>query len=59
MLSNRLVDNLNIYGELNIEGFCEDCIFGKYTAYPFNNTRQLEAYILKHIYLNIWEPVPV
>jgi len=28
-------------------------------AHQFNNTRQLEAYIFEHVYLDIWRPVPV
>ena len=38
---------------------CKDCIFSKYIAHPFNDTRQLEVYIFEHVYLNIWGPVPV
>jgi len=56
MLSNELVDGLNIYGEQNIEGLCRNYIFSKYMAYPFNNTRQPEAYILEHTYIDIWGP---
>ena len=59
MLSNKLVDSLNIYRELNIGGLCKDYIFSKHMAYLFNNTRQIEAYILKHIYIDIWGPAPV
>ena len=54
-MSNKLIDSLNIYRELNIEDLCKDCIFGKYTAHPFNNIKQLEAYILECTYINIWK----
>ena len=50
ILLNKLVDSLNIYRELNIESLYENYIFGKYTAYPFNDTRQQKTYILEHIY---------
>ena len=50
MLSNKLVDSLNIYRELNIESLYEDYIFGKHIAYPFNDIRQPKTYILEHIY---------
>ena len=53
ILSNKLIDGLNIYRKLNIEGLCEDCIFSKNTAHLFNDTRQPEVYILECIYIDI------
>jgi len=53
MLSNRLVDSLNIHRELNIRDLYENYIFSKHIAHPFNDTKQLEAYILEHIYIEI------
>jgi len=56
---NKLVDRLNIHGDLNIEDLCKNYIFGKYTTYLFNNTKLLELGILNWIYIDIWGPTLV
>jgi len=56
MITEDLVDGLNIYGELSIGGLCEDCIYGKYTAHPYNNSKSREKEIFEHVYIDIWGP---
>jgi len=59
MLFNKLVDRLNIHGDLNIEDLCKDYIFGKHTTYLFNNTKLLELDIFNWIYIDICKPTLV
>ena len=56
MFSKGLIDRLNIQGNLEISGLYEDCIFGKYTAYPYNNNSVRERDLLKKIHIDIWGP---
>jgi len=54
MISGKLVDGLITKGELSMNGLCENCIFGKYATYLFNETRSQETELLKRIYIDIW-----
>jgi len=51
IMAENLVDRLNICSELLIGGLCEDCVYSKYTAYPYNKSREKE--ILECIYIDI------
>jgi len=59
MFSKGLVDGLNIQGNLEIGGLCEDCIFGKHTAHPYNDNGIRERDLLERIHIDIWGPAPV
>jgi len=54
MISRKLVDGLTTKGELSMNGLCEDCIFGKHTTHPFNETGSRETELLKRIHIDIW-----
>ena len=56
MISQDLVDGLNVQGELNMSRQCEDCIFGKHTTHPFNGKGDREKELLERIHLDIWGP---
>jgi len=53
MISKKLVDGLMIKGELSMNGLCKNCIFGKHTTQPFNETRSQETEFLERIHINI------
>jgi hypothetical protein len=38
MVKGDLIDGLNAEGEAKLRALCEDCLFGKQTTHPFNNT---------------------
>jgi len=59
MFLKGLVNGLNIQGNLEIGSLYENCIFGKHTAYPYNNNSVRERDLLKRIHINIWGPAPV
>ncbi|KAF7768676.1 hypothetical protein Agabi119p4_7919 [Agaricus bisporus var. burnettii] len=42
MLRENLVDGLSVTGPMELEGLCEDCIFGKHTSHPYNNPTSQE-----------------
>ena len=44
---------------LSIGGLCENCIYGKHTAHPYNNSRPREKEVLECIYIDIWGPSQV
>jgi len=56
MATKTIVDGLNVTGELTMGGRCEDCIFGKHLAHPFNDNGYWETETLKRIHVNIWGP---
>ena len=39
-------------------GKCEDCIFGKHSAHPFNDNGYRETETLERIHVDIWGPSP-
>ena len=59
MMTENLVDGLNICGELSIGGLCEDCIYSKHTAHPYSDNKPREKDILKYIHIDIWGPSQV
>lgn len=54
MITENLVDELNIYRELSIGRLCKNCIYGKYAAYPYSDSKSREKDILEHVYIDIW-----
>jgi hypothetical protein len=59
MEKGDLVDGLNASGEARLKALCEDCLFGKQTAHPFNNTITRETSVLECVYVDIWGPANV
>jgi len=59
MMTENLVDGLDISGELSISGLCKDCIYGKHTAHPYNNSKSREKEVLEWVYVDIWGPSQV
>jgi len=59
MFSKRLVDGLNIQRNLEIDGLCKDCIFGKHIAHSYNDNGVRERDLLKRIHIDIWGPALV
>jgi hypothetical protein len=56
MFHDELVDGLKTTGEAKLRAICEDCLYGKHTTHPFNNTVQRETDPLECIYVDIWGP---
>jgi len=54
IMTENLVNGLNIYGELSIGGLCEDCIYGKHAAHPYSDNKPREKNVLEHIHIDIW-----
>ena len=54
MMTENLVNGLNIYGKSLIEGLCKNCIYGKHTAHLYNDSKSREKKILECIYVDIW-----
>ena len=42
IMTENLVDRLNICGELSIGELCEDCIYGKHAAHPYSDNKPRE-----------------
>jgi hypothetical protein len=59
MEKGDLVDGLNASGEARLKALCEDCLFGKQTTHPFNNTVTRETSVLECVYVDIWGPANV
>jgi len=59
MMTENLVDRLNVCRESSISKLCENCIYSKHTAYPYNDNKSREKEILECIYIDIWGPCQV
>jgi len=59
MITENLVDELNIYGKSSMGGLCKDCIYGKHVVYPYNDNKSREKEILECIYIDIWGPYQI
>jgi len=59
MIQSNAVDGLNTYGDLKLEGLCEDCVFGKHTTRPFYTNTARETEVLECIHIDIWGPAQV
>jgi hypothetical protein len=47
MAKKGLVDGLDIVGNVKLEGKCEDCIYGKQTARPYDEVIEPEMEVLE------------
>ena len=59
MAKQGLVDGLNIVGDTELDGKCEDCIYGKQTAQPYDEVIEPEREVLEHVYGDLWGPAHV
>lgn len=59
MISQNRVDGLNVKGALEIGGLCEDCIYGKHAAQPYNDATPCKGEPLDRIHIDIWGPAPI
>ena len=53
MMAENLMDGLNICGKSSIGGLCEDCIYGKHMAHPYNDNKSREKEILECVHIDI------
>jgi len=53
MVLRRLINGLNIQGNLEIDSLYEDYIFGKHITYPYNNDGIRETNLLERIHIDI------
>ncbi|KAF7770864.1 hypothetical protein Agabi119p4_6838 [Agaricus bisporus var. burnettii] len=59
MTRDKLVDGLNVEGDAEMKGMCEDCIYGKHATHPFNGQTVIETEPLQRVYVDLWGPSPV
>jgi len=59
MITENLVDGLNVYEKSLIGGLCKDYIYGKHTTYLYNDNKSREKKILEHVHIDIWGPCQV
>lgn len=59
MAKKGLVDGLDIVGSVEPEGKCEDCIYGKQTARPYDQVVERETEVLERVYIDLWGPARV
>lgn len=44
-LSKNLVNSLDIKGNLTVTGICEDCMYSKHAAWPYDAVVELERFV--------------
>ncbi|KAF5368208.1 hypothetical protein D9615_010532 [Tricholomella constricta] len=54
-----LVDGLNIKGGLSVKGLCEDCVYGKHTARPYDGVVIPESEVNHRAHFDLWGPAMV
>lgn len=59
MAKSKLVDGMNVVGNMDLNGLCEDCIYGKHSAAPYNDAEPQEENPLDRIHIDMWGPSPV
>jgi hypothetical protein len=59
MMRSKLVDGLEIDGQLEMRGKCEDCIYGKHTAHLHNEKGEVEKEVLEQIHVDLWGPATI
>lgn len=56
MVTRELVKGIDIRGPHEIGGICEDCVFGKHSARPYNESSPVEENVLDRVHIDIWGP---
>jgi len=56
MITKSLVNSLNTYGDLKMQGQCEDCIYSKHSAYLYSKNHFREKDVLERIHVDTWGP---
>ena len=59
MLAKNLLDGLVVKGQLTVPGICEDCIYGKHAARPYNATVEPEGAPNDCVHIDLWGPASV
>jgi len=59
IMTQNLVDGLNVSGEPSIGGLCKDCIYGKHTVHLYTENKMREKEVLEHVHIDIWSPSQV
>lgn len=54
VLAKDVVDGLVVKGKLAVSSICEDCVYGKHVACPYNTKVKLEGTSNNCIYINLW-----
>jgi hypothetical protein len=56
MAKGGLLDDLDLVEDVELEGKCEDCIYGKQTARPYDQAVEPENEVLERVYGDLWGP---
>lgn len=59
LAQGQLVDGMDVKGSLAMTGKCEDCLFGKQTARPYDEEVTPETTVLKRVHIDLWGEAPV
>ena len=59
MAKKGVIDGLDIIGDVEVQGKCKDCIYGKQTARPYDEVTEHGKNILEWVYIDLWGPVRV
>ncbi|GLB45566.1 putative reverse transcriptase (RNA-dependent DNA polymerase) [Lyophyllum shimeji] len=51
-----LVDGLHIKGDMKVKGLCEDCVYGKHTARPYDGEVTPESEANERAHFDLWGP---
>lgn len=54
LAQGQLVDGMDVKGSLAMTGKCEDCLFGKQTARPYDEEVTPETTVLKRVHTDLW-----
>lgn len=58
-LTKNLVDGLNIKGDLTVAGLCEDCVYGKHAARPYDAIVEPKGSPNNRVHIDLWGPSSV
>ena len=59
MAKKGVIDGLDIIGDVEVQGKCKDCIYGKQTAHPYDEVTEHEKNVLERVYIDLWGPARV
>ena len=59
MAKKGVIDGLDIIGDVEVQGKCKDCIYGKQTAHPYDEVTEHEKNVLEWVYIDLWGPARV
>ena len=59
LATKALVDGLNVKGDMEAKGLCEDCIYGKHTAHPYDAEVEVKTEPNQCVHIDLWGPASV